>query len=263
MKLGDTSLPSSPLPGQGSYLLGTVSLMPSLGLSRVYKTLEADPATLGFTTLAAGWSCRCVTHHHGGSIGDRLILLPPQCSLPLALSRSYHCGPHYPCQQGAGTTIVGFITLSLCWSSGPAIMGVATYALLLRLWFRHIGVGLIMSSWGSLHTHWAGPSVLWFTKSAAGWYLHRGVPYLIVVLACHVGAGLAWVSGSYFCHWAHLLLMGVPHPPRKSCAAWFLPTPHSQLHSWYCWHVWRCHHRDQSTSLNEGRGRKKAWSDRV
>ena len=200
------------LVGGVAYLLGTVSVTPSLGSSRVYKTLGADPATLGLTALAAGWSCRCVTHHHGGSIGDRLILLPPQHSLPLALCQSYCCGSHYPHQQGAGTTIVGFITLSLCWSSGPAIMGVTTYVLLLRLWFRHIGVGLIMLSWGSLRRHWAGPAVLWFTKSAAGWYLHRRVPYLIVVLDCHVGAGLAWVSGSDFCHWAHLLLMGVPHP---------------------------------------------------
>jgi len=38
------------------------------------------------------------------------------------------------------------------------------------------------------------------------------VPYLIVVLACHAGAGLAWVSGSDCCHWTHLLLMGIPHP---------------------------------------------------
>jgi len=141
-------------------------------------------------------------------------VLPLWASLSASAGSWYHrCGPHYPHQQGAGTTIVGFITLSLCWSSGPAIMGVATYVLLLQLWFCHIGVGLIMSSWGLLRRHWAGPAVLWFTKSVAGWYLHRGVPYLIVVLACHVGAGLAWVSGSYFCHWAHLLLMGVPHPP--------------------------------------------------
>jgi len=228
------------LVGGVAYLLGTVSLMLSLGLSHVDNTLGADPAALGVTALATGWSCQCVAHHHGGSIGDGLILLPPQHLLPLVLSQSYCCGPHYPHQQGAGTTIVGFITLSLCWSSGPAIMGVAMYVLLLRLWFHHIGVGLIMLLWGSLCRHWASPAVLWFTKSAAGWYLHRGVPYLIVVLACHVGAGLAWVSGSDFCHWTppH----GCTTSPRKSCTTWFLPTPHSQLHSWCCWCIWRCHH---------------------
>ena len=78
-------------------------------------------------------------------------------------------------------------------------MGVATYALLLQLWFCHIGVGLVMLLWGLLCRHWAGPAVLWFTKSVVGWYLHHGVPYLIVVLAFYMGAGLAWVSVTSVC----------------------------------------------------------------
>ena len=95
-------------------------------------------------------------------------------------------------------------------------MGVPTYTLLLWLWFCHIGIGLVMLLWGFLHRHWAGPAVLWPTKSAAGWYLHHRVPYLVVVPAFHAGAGLAWVSGSDCCHWAHLLLMGVPHSPQNA-----------------------------------------------
>ena len=146
---------------------------------------------------------------HGGSVGEGLIPPPPRRSLPLVLSRSYRYGPHYPRQQGLVLPSWGSLP---CRCAGPAIVGVATDAILLRLWFRHIGVGLVMSSRGSLRWHWAGPAVLWFTKSAAGWYLHREVPYLVVVLACHAGAGSAWVSGSDCCSWAHLLLMGVPHP---------------------------------------------------
>jgi len=110
MKMGDTSLPSSPLPGRGvAHLLGRVSLTPSLGSSRVYKTLGANPWLILPLWGLPRWQ-------YGGSVGDGLILPPPRRSLPLALTRSYCCGPHYPRQQGAGTTVEGFITLSLCWS---------------------------------------------------------------------------------------------------------------------------------------------------
>ena len=34
----------------------------------------------------------------------------------------------------------------------------------------------------------------------------------VVVLACHAGAGFAWVSVPNHCHWAHLFLIGPPHP---------------------------------------------------
>jgi len=161
MKLGDTSFPSSPLPGWGCdssahgvphTVAGLISCLQDVGGWSL-----ADPAALWLNALAMGWSCCCVAHHHGGSISNRLILLSLWHSLPLVLSWSYHCGPHYPCQQGAGTTVMGFITLLLCWSCHH---GVTMYKLLLWLWFHHIDVGLVMSSWGSLCSHWADPAVL-------------------------------------------------------------------------------------------------------
>jgi hypothetical protein len=81
--------------------------------------------------LAVGWSCRCVVHHNGGSIGDGLIP-PPRGSLPLALGWSCRCGLEPPsrsrravCHVGIGPAIV---VLPRRWA-GCAIVGFATYAL--------------------------------------------------------------------------------------------------------------------------------------
>lgn len=89
-----------------------------------------------------------------------------------------------------------------CRCAGPAVMGGCDFATYALGWschrvVRYVGIGLVLPSCGS-------PSQ----------QRHRGVPYLVVVLT-------------------------VPHgritSPAKSCATWFLPPPHSQIHSRCCW----------------------------
>jgi len=88
------------------------------------------------------------------------------------------------------------------------------------------------------------------------WYLHRGISYPVIVLFTRkLGSPEGRVHivtvGLTFSSWRR------PRPLRNSPRSFV--TSSSVCWLWYRFpaHVWRCCRRDQPTSLNEGRGRKR------